>query len=86
MPYWCPTDATPKALDVGFQCLEDGVQITGIKVWPKTAKNDKFVKKGFSFKNSSPDSKEDLSEKLVLGIWRLILSRYDIIWNIYIEY
>ena len=42
-----------------------------------------------SLKNSSPDSKADFSKKLVIGIWRLILSRYntkryiyDMIWNI----
>ena len=31
-----------------------------------------------SLKNSSPGSKAVFSEKFVFGIWRLILSRYDI--------
>ena len=31
-----------------------------------------------SVKNSSPGSKADFPETFLLGIWRLILSRYDI--------
>ena len=50
-----------------------------IRVRPKTKKNDKIEKRTTSLKNSSPDSKADFSEKLVLGIWRLILVRYDIV-------
>ena len=46
---------------------------------PKTKENDKFWKRALSLKNSSPDSKADPSEKLVLGIWQLISSRYDIV-------
>ena len=40
------------------------------------AKTQVFLKK------SSPDSKADFGEKLVLRVWRLILRRYDIILHI----
>ena len=39
----------------------------------------KFEKKAISLKNSSPDSKADFPEKPLLGVWRFISSRYDII-------
>ena len=38
-----------------------------------------FEKRIISLKNSSPDSKADFSEKLVLGIYDIILVRYDIV-------
>ena len=37
---------------------------------------------GSTSRQSLQDSKADISEKLVFGIWRLTLSRYDIIFNI----
>ena len=40
--------------------------------------NDEFEKKAVSGKNSSPGSKAIFLEKFVFGIWKLILSRYDI--------
>ena len=43
--------------------------------------NGKFEKKLY-LKNCSPGSKADFSEKSKFGIWKLILSRYDIILNI----
>ena len=43
---------------------------SGIRVRPKTRKNDNFEKKTLCIKNSSPDSKADFSEKLVFGIWK----------------
>ena len=46
---------------------------------PQTRGNDKFEKRALSLKNISPDSKADFSEKLLFGIWRLILIRYDLI-------
>ena len=55
----------------------------GIRVWQKTMKKVKFEKKAVSWKNSSPGSKADFSEKSLFGIWRLILGRYDIKWYIY---
>ena len=48
----------------------------GIRVRSKTRENDKFEKRTLSLKNGSPDSKSDFS--FLFGIWRLILSRYDI--------
>ena len=56
---------------------------SGIRVRPETRKNDKFGKRALSLKNSSADSKAVFSEKFLFGIWRLMLSRYDIILNIY---
>ena len=53
-----------------------------IRVQPKTMKNDKFEKMIISLKNSSPDSKAVFVRKSLLGLWRLILSRYDIILSI----
>ena len=41
-------------------------------------RNDKLKQRPPPLKNSSPDSKADFSEKLVFGIWRFILSRYNI--------
>ena len=52
-------------------------------VRPKTKTNDKFEEMALSLKISNPDSKADFSEKCLLGIWNLILSRYDIILYIY---
>ena len=40
-------------------------------------------KRCVSCKNSSPGSKAYFSKKFVFGIWRLMLSRYDIKWYIY---
>ena len=44
----------------------------------KTMNNDKFKKSPLTLKNSSPDSKADFSQRLLFGIWSLILIRYDI--------
>ena len=49
----------------------------------KTMKNGKFKKRSVSLKNSSPDSEADFSEKSLLGVWRLRLSKYDITLHIY---
>ena len=46
-------------------------------------KKYKFEEISVSVKISSPSSKADFSEKCLLGIWRLILSRYNIKLNIY---
>ena len=45
-------------------------------------KNAKFGTNLY-LKNSSPDSKADLGKKLILRVWKLILSRYDIVLHIY---
>ena len=37
-----------------------------------------FQKRAIPLKDSSPDSKADFSEKSLLGVWALILGRYDI--------
>ena len=55
---------------------------SGIRVRPKTKKNDKFEKTEYIPQGSSPDSKADFPEKSKFGVWRLVLSRYDIVLNI----
>ena len=52
---------------------------SGIRVRTKTRTNDKYEKILYFYKNSSPDSKADLGEKSKFGVWRLISSRYDIV-------
>ena len=51
--------------------------------WYKGSAEDKdkwqVRKRAISLKNSSLDSEADFSEKSLLGIWRLILSRCDIV-------
>ena len=49
-----------------------------MRVWKKLGEKVKFDKMSVSVKNSSPGSKADFSEKFLFGIWRLILSRYNI--------
>ena len=56
--------------------------LSPIRLWPKPRKKYKFGKRAIPLRKSSPDSKTDFSEKSLLGIWTLILSRYDIILNI----
>ena len=57
---------------------------SGIRVWRKTMKNDEFEKRPLFWKNSSCDDKTIFQQKFLNGILRLILSRYDIEWVIYI--
>ena len=56
---------------------------SGIRVRPKRRKNDKFEKWIISVKNSSLDCNADFRKKSLVGVWRLILSRYDIRLHIY---
>ena len=56
----------------------------GVRVWQNLRKKGRVWRKGLHLvKNSSPGSKADFSEKFSFGIWRLILSRFDIKWCIY---
>ena len=49
-----------------------------VKGFGKNHGNNEFEKRPLSCKNNSPGSKADFSEKFLLGVWRLIWSRYDI--------
>ena len=44
----------------------------------KNKQKSNLKKIPFSLKNSSPGSKVEFSEKLLFGIWKLILGRYNI--------
>ena len=46
-------------------------------------KNDKFEKKGLYSEKIIVWTEKLKKQKLVYGVWRLILSRYDIKWSIY---
>ena len=55
---------------------------SGISVRKNNGKS-KVRKRHMSLKNNSPDSKAYFGKKLILGVWRLILGRYDVISDIY---
>ena len=45
---------------------------------PTGFKRTQVAKKSLSLKNNSPGSMVEFSQNDILGIWRLILSRYDL--------